>query len=237
MTAAIVGGGVGAGAALVLLPVAPRLGWAASVVRGWILASVSATGPDGPIRALAGASWGIAACYACKVGLYHAVHLPLLLLEMETASAGGFLGAIDVLALVLVCAGICAGNLASHALSCSASLGEAEIDLCRRGLRTNLWYGDFVECCYPFMEESWIINLGGYLGSAASSGWLVLRATNPSDVPRSLAYLPLPVSILLAGKHWVRFAEACVLAAGIPFVATVLQNMIQSRASRAKKRQ
>jgi hypothetical protein len=241
MTTLIAGGGVGAAVALIVLPVAPALGSLTAGVRGWILASVSTSHQGDTLtaatrRALAGASWGVLSCYACKVGLYHAVHLPLILVEMETTGSPGFLGAVDELTLVLVCAGVCAGHLASRRLF-GSTVSEAELDLCRRGLRTNVWFGDFVECCYPFMEASWIVNLGGYMGSAVSSGWLVASANASESVPGSLAYLPLPLSILLADKHWVHYAVACALAAGIPFLATLFQQAIHSRVGERKKQQ
>jgi hypothetical protein len=181
----------------------------------------------------------VASCYGSKVGLYHAAHLPLLLLVEMEGGEPGFLGAVDELSLVLVCAGICAGNLAAHrAFGSSTGLSGAELDLCRRGLRTNLWFGDFVECCYPFMEASRFVSAGGYLGSALSSGYLVAAAESPGDVPRSMAYLPLPVSVALAGGHWRRYAGACALAAGVPFAATLLRHAARARtAGRHKKKQ
>jgi hypothetical protein len=161
------------------------------------------------------------------VGYYHALHLPLILIEMETGSAS-FLGAIDELSLVLVCAGICLGNLAASKLFRNGvQLSDADIALCRRGLRINLCHGDFIECCYPFMQSSILVNLGGYLGSALSSAWLVLDVTSSDNVPKSMAYLPWPVTVALTGRSCYRYVVASLLAMGLPLLATVLFHVTQ----------
>jgi len=179
-----------------------------------------------------GGVWGILSCYGSKVGFYHAIHLPLILVEMETGDAS-FLGAIDELTLVLVCAGICSGKLLGRAMTSAmkkkSALTDADAGLCRRGLWINLCYGDFIEACYPFMEKSWIVNLGGYAGSALSSAWLVWGAVSENEIPKSLAYLPLPVSIALAGSQWLRYSVACLTAMGIPFLATLLDQLVRKR--------
>jgi hypothetical protein len=145
---------------------------------------------------------------------------------MELGDAS-FLGAIDELALVLVCAGICAGNLTAlkvrqlwHAEG--RNIDVEDVTLCRRGLYINLLCGDFVEVCYPYMNRHRMINFSGYVGAGLSSAVLVASATLAEQVPRSLAYLPLPLSILLAHHNWYRMAIACFIAAGIPFVMTLL---------------
>jgi hypothetical protein len=217
--------------ALAVLPVAPILRACTDGARRIILASVSAE--RATYRALAGATWGILSCYGSKVGWYHAAHLPLILVEMEAGSPS-FLGAIDELSLVLVCAGICAGNLAfgsfaRGAAGASTTLSQSDRALCLRGLRTNMWFGDFVECCYPYMESSWAVNAGGYIGSALSSAWLVVNATDVERVPKSLAYLPLPLSIALAGPNWGTYSVSCIIAFVIPFVATLLHRLTHSR--------
>jgi hypothetical protein len=235
MTNLLTGGGVGGLVALTVLPVAPILRACTDGARRIILASVSAE--RATYRALAGATWGVLSCYGSKVGWYHAAHLPLILVEMEAGSPS-FLGAIDELSLVLVCAGICAGNLASSFFARGAraptTLSDSDRALCLRGLRTNVWFGDFVECCYPYMESSRIVNVGGYIGSALSSAWLVGNATDVERVPKSLAYLPLPLSIAVAGPNWGTYSVSCMIAFVIPFVATLLHRLTHSRQGRQK---
>ena len=227
----ISGGGTGCLVGITLVPVAPVLGWCTAWIRSviaWTLTGLpNALLGEGETayiigRAIVGFIWGCLCCYGSKVGLYHAYVLPIILLEMEMGEAS-FLGAIDELTLVLVCAGICAGNLAARKLFGLLKLdkdrviSDAEASLCRRGLSTNLLYGDFVEVCYPFMEQSTIINVGGYIASGLSSAWLV--ATIKTTIPKSLAYLPLPLSIVLAGTDWQRMMEAAFLAFAISFFA------------------
>jgi hypothetical protein len=123
-------------------------------------------------------------------------------MEMEAGSAS-FLGAVDELSLVLVCAGICAGNLAAAHLARTPALSDADLALCRRGLRINVWFGDFIECCYPYMESSRAVSLGGYLGSALSSAWLVVNASTSTAYRRAW-----PICLSPFRSHWpVRIEE------------------------------
>lgn len=253
MTNMLTAGGVGAFFALILQPSTPLLQWFTASIRTWILASVTTMPLSSSISAIIspqllqlslGGLWGVLSCYGSKVGYYHAIHLPLILVEMETGDAS-FLGAIDELTLVLACAGISAGNLVAARVAAMMTttasnkkkddnekknaallLSDTDAALCRRALRINLSCGDFIEACYPFMEKSWMINTGGYAGSALSSAWLVYGITTAADVPKSLAYLPLPMSIALADSQWFRFAAASVLAMGIPFLATLLHYVV-----------
>jgi hypothetical protein len=103
---------------------------------------------------------------------------------------------------------------------------DGDAALCRRGLVVNVCCGDFIEIAYPYMERQVIINAGGYLASGLSSAWLVASAASKEDVPRSLAYLPLPVSIALAANEWERMAVACAIAAGISMAATLLHYIV-----------
>lgn len=231
MTNLLTGGGVGAAVALLLLPLAPHTATLSQRLREWILSSI-ACWPTPGYRMVAGALWGLASCYGSKVGYYHAIHLPLILLELEHGTPS-FLGAVDELTLVLVCAGVCLGNVAAEFAVSRQDSGRrqqqqqqrpapASVALSWRGLRTNLYYGDFVECCYPFMEASHLVNAGGYLGSALSVAWLVREADSLDRIPRSLAYLPWPMAVALAGSQWRSFLGPSLLAAGIPFLATCL---------------
>lgn len=225
MTSLLTGGGMGAVVAVILWPVAPWLRHATSVARQVILMTV--TLENAWIRACIGGLWGCASCYASKIGGYHSAHLPLILLELEMGDAS-FLGAVDELTLVLVCAGICCGNLLVNGLDARA-LTDADVGLSRRGLRINLLYGDFVEACYPFMEQNWVINAGGYAASFASCAWLTLGATSAERLPHSLAYLPLPLSLALAGHHWARYTVSCAIAWSIPLLSTLAAHSLRSR--------
>jgi hypothetical protein len=223
MTNMMTAGGVGGIIALTSIPIATLLRLVTAAVRHSIVWSVTARSRS--TRAASGFIWGCLSCYGSKVGWYHAYHLPLSLIEMELGEAS-FLGAIDELTLVMVCGGICAGTLLVRTLFSDDGITDGDVALCRRGLVVNICCGDFIEIAYPYMERHVIINAGGYLASGLSSAWLVTSAASKEDVPRSLAYLPLPVSIALAANEWERMAVACAIAAGVSMAATMLHYIV-----------
>jgi len=148
---------------------------------------------------------------------------------MECGSPS-FLGAIDELALVLVCAGVCSGILAANCLyTKNDSVSETDLALCKRAVRINLVYGDFVEACYPFTNRHAFVNIGCYVASGLSSYALVVyseRAEEPNQVPKTLAYLPFPISILLASDAWQAMLLASAIAFGIPFLCVILDHCL-----------
>jgi hypothetical protein len=146
---------------------------------------------------------------------------------MELGDAG-FLGAVDELTLVLVCAGICAANLTP--LIFGGPLSSSDRLLCQRGLRINLTCGDFVEVCYPFMDSSWITNLAGYIASGVSCSWLVWRGQSVSGMA-GLASLPWPIVLGLGSEHYQAMLEASGLAFGVAFLFA----LIGSNIARIKK--
>ena len=116
------------------------------------------------------------------------------------------LGALDLLTLVLVCAGVCLG------LVLTGSTSE-ERSLARRGISINLLCGDFIEACYPHMERHGLVNVSGYVASAVSAAILTGSC-------RSSAYLPLPVAVWLADDR-TTLLLASSIAFLIPFLATI----------------
>ena len=222
MTNMMSAGGVGVFVALLILPVVPVLRSLTQCFRFALLKSVTFSIPTW--RAMSGFAWGCLSCYGSKVGWYHAFFLPAILLEMELGDAS-FLGAVDELTLVLVCAGICLGNLFAPKLM-ATNMSHNDVAICSRGLLVNLLCGDFIEVCYPFMECSFIVNVGGYLASGLSCAWLVLEARDCEEVPKSSAYMPLPASIALACPHWYRMLVACLIAVGVSFSFTFLHHTL-----------
>lgn len=212
MTNLVAGGGVGTFTALTIAPFVPFLRHITKFVRLCVHLSMSGSMP------FAGFLIGCLFCYWSKIGYYHAVCLPVILIEMELGDASVW-GAIDECTLVLVSAGICSANLLT-----SSSHQQADQSLCKRAVRINLMYGDFIEAAYPFMEQSRLVNFSGYLASGLSTH---LLAQNPQDI-LSLAYVPLPVSIWLA-KDWQRMALASFTAFGVSFVGTALNNVLYNR--------
>eukprot|EP00903_Cladosiphon_okamuranus_P011494 g10826.t1 len=136
------------------------------------------------IKAVVGAGMGCLMCYGSKVGWYHRVFLPVIVLELS-GGQGSIWGAMDMCALCMVAAGLCAAHLVRPDT-------KADVPLARRGLAFNLCFGDFVEAAYPFMERCRCCNLGAYAGSALSGA--VVVAAPGGGVP-STAYLPLPLAV------------------------------------------
>ena len=143
-------------------------------------------------------------CYGSKVGWYHSIFLPVILIEMEKGETSMW-GSIDQCVLVLVSAGICAANVLTSRGTCALS---------RRGLRINLLCGDFIEVAYPYMERSRIVNLFAYLASGISTE--ILYQSSPGTVMSS-AYLPLPLSMMLANDNY-RIALAMLSAFAVSFL-------------------
>lgn len=216
MTNMMTAGGVGMFSALLLGPISPFLRGLTFWTRYCIKMTVSTQ--SWQLRTINGLIWGSFSCYGAKVGWYHSIFLPLVLIEMEEGDAS-FLGAIDELTLVLVCAGICTANLAMSKMYPDSIRDTA---LSRRGLFVNLTCGDFIEVCYPYMEANRIINIGGYLASGVSCAVLVLNATDETTLPKSSAYVPWPLSLWLAGKQWKVMFAASMLSFGISFIATII---------------
>ena len=149
--------------------------------------------------------FGCAFVYGSKIGLYHSLFLPAILLEMDSASKGeeaSLLGAVDECSLVLVCAGICVGNILlpptlqqkahtqTHPQKRTKS-GTATLSW--KAVKTNIFCGDFIEAAYPSMERSKMINASAYMAAGLSTEILLQRRV------LSTAYLPLPMVCLECG--------------------------------------
>lgn len=222
--------GTGAIVATSLLPLKPILSSFTALTRMAIRWSLSFQSPI--IRGLGGMIWGIFCCYGSKVGWYHSVILPMILVEMELGEPS-FLGSVDELTLVLVCTGICGGYLCSVSSS-DEELNDsrrANISLCRRALRTNICFGDFVEACYPFMESSRIVNVAGYVASGLTVAILVINCCDSVDSTpaTTMAYLPYPISLLLTGPNMLPFACASIVAVGVSFLPSFLYFTLQKK--------
>lgn len=148
--------------------------------------------------------------YGSKVGWYHSILLPVILLEMELGHPSIW-GAIDECTLVLVSAGICAANVLTKKTALSM-----------RGLLINLTCGDFIEVAYKDMDESKVVNLFAYLAGGISTEILYLK--RPQDVLSS-AYLPFPVSIMLA-KDTSRISLAMFSAFSISFIGILVKSLL-----------
>jgi hypothetical protein len=222
LTNLLTGGGVAGVIGILVAASAPLLRSLSEHIRWGIVLTVTQPDPRG--RAIAGFIWGVLSCYGSKVGWYHSIHLPLILLEMETGDPS-FLGAVDELSLVLVCAGVCLGSLLGKWMRSSLSCDDTDCKLWTRGLATSICCGDFIEVCYPLMNESALVNFGGYLGSGLSCMWLVLGSTEAYAVPKSSAYLPWLAAVGISYPHWYRFVGASVLAIIFPLIAALAHQL------------
>lgn len=166
--------------------------------------------------------FGCIFCYGSKVGWYHSIFLPIILIEMERGETSMW-GSVDECVLVLVSAGICAANLLTSRGECS---------LCRRGLRTNLLCGDFIEVAYPYMEQSTVVNVFAYLASGVSTE--ILYQSSHESVMSS-AYLPLPLSIILANDKF-RISCSMFSAFALSFIGMLMSNSIWTRNVEDKKK-
>src|SRR5699024_1835747 len=92
---------------------------------------------------LAGALAGAVIWFAIIGGVYHAVILPLVLLE-RGPKGHSFFGAIDMVALVMVSLGITLANVLKPRTSGERALAAS-------GAPVNFFFGTFVEAAYPFM--------------------------------------------------------------------------------------
>ncbi|MEG0279454.1 MAG: PTS sugar transporter [Morganella sp. (in: enterobacteria)] len=135
---------------------------------------------------LAGLLAGLVIWPAILGGVYHAVILPLVLLEMEKSGVS-FLGAVDMVGLVMVAAGI---NLANVI----APRERSEAAVAAPGLLINMGFGTFVESAYPFMFANKIV-FGGAILSAGIGGMML----GMFDV-KGVAYVPAFASPFLSNN-------------------------------------
>ena len=213
MTNVLVAGGVGCFVAVLLgtCGFVHLLAWVGDALRSVARLSFLTT----PRRGL-GFAIGVIFCYGSKVGWYHSIFLPLILIEMEQGDAS-ILGAVDECTLCLVSAGICFGNIVTSML-----LAENDVAISKRGVKINLLCGDFIEAAYPFMERSVIVNGFAYLAGGLSTE--ILYSQRPEDALSS-AYLPFGLCIVLA-KDMERMTLACGVAFVTSFIGAVIGHFV-----------
>lgn len=82
----------------------------------------------------------------------------------------------------------------------------------------NVWFGDFIEAAYPFMERCQWCNLGAYLGAACSGAVVAVSGIASS------AYVPLPLAYAACEKSGMLVWATCG-AFGVAFVFGVTRPM------------
>ncbi|WP_080873951.1 PTS sugar transporter [Oceanobacillus timonensis] len=158
---------------------------------------------------LAGLLGGLLIWPAILGGIYHAAILPIVLLEMEQTGVS-FLGAIDMVGLVMVSAGI---NLANMV----APREKGEAAAATPGFLINMGFGTFVEAAYPFMFSNKIVFTGAIL-SAGVGGALV----GLFDI-RGTAYVPTFTTPFLS-DHPLGFVIAMLASFALSFAVTLIAN-------------
>ncbi|KAL9185759.1 hypothetical protein ACHAXT_003536 [Thalassiosira profunda] len=177
-----------------------------------------------PVPTGLGFLFGCFFVYGSKIGLYHSLFLPAILLEMDSASKGeeaSLLGAIDECTLVMVCSGICAANLIlpPQGKKSEKKSGGGIASLSWQALKTNILCGDFIEAAYPSMERSAMVNGAAYLAAGLSTEVLLQRRV------LSTAYLPLPLSIWISNDRW-GMAIASSVTFAVSFLGTIASNAV-----------
>lgn len=166
---------------------------------------------------LAGAIAGALIWPSIMSGVYHAAILPIVLLEMESTGMS-FLGAIDMVALVMVSAGITLANVVSP-------VEEGDKAIALPGLFINLVFGTFVEASYPFMFANKIVFAGGVI-AAAIGGTLV-----GTFGIQGTAYVPSLVAPGLS-NNTIGFIISMAVAMGLAFLFTLIGNKMMRRKSK-----
>lgn len=158
---------------------------------------------------LAGIVAGAVIWPAIMSGVYHAAILPIILLEME-ASGVSFLGSIDMVALVMVSAGITLGNVLFPKR-------QEDRAIALPGFLINLIFGTFVEASYPFMLSNKWIFAGAIISGAIGGG--VVGFFNVLGT----AYVPTLVAPSLS-TNLIGMLVAMLVALGLGLLFTFIGN-------------
>jgi len=158
---------------------------------------------------LAGGIAGLLIWPAIIGGVYHAAILPIVLLEMESTGLS-FLGAIDMVGLVMVSAGITFANIIFPKRKEDKSIAYP-------GFFINVGFGTFVEASYPFMFSNKLVFATALVSSGVAGifvGMFNLKGT---------AYVPSIVAPSLSNSP-IHFLIAMLVGFGIAFVLTSIIN-------------
>jgi fructose-specific phosphotransferase system IIC component len=157
---------------------------------------------------VAGVVAGLLIWPAILGGVYHAAILPIVLLEMEK-TGNSFLGAVDMVGLVMVSAGITLANII-------APRDKGEAAVATPGFLINMGFGTFVEAAYPFMFSNKMVFAGAILAGGVGGGLVgVFNVRGTAYVPSFMG--PLPSNNVMG--FTIAMAVALLLALVITLVA------------------
>lgn len=158
---------------------------------------------------IAGIIAGLLIWPAILGGVYHAAILPIVLLEMER-SGNSFLGAIDMVGLVMVSAGITLANIIAP-----RDRGEAAV--ATPGFLINMGFGTFVEAAYPFMFSNKVVFAGAIIASGVGGGLVGVFNV------RGTAYVPSFMGPFLS-DNWIGFTVSMLVALLLALLITLVAN-------------
>ena len=158
---------------------------------------------------IAGIIAGLLIWPAILGGVYHAAILPIVLLEMEK-TGNSFLGAIDMVGLVMVSAGITLANIIAP-----RDRGEAAV--ATPGFLINMGFGTFVEAAYPFMFSNKMVFAGAIVASGVGGGLVGVFNV------RGTAYVPSFMGPLLS-NNWIGFTISMLVAMLLALLITLVAN-------------
>jgi len=206
-TASLVAGAIGGliGGVIVYFVLAPITLWIGNGIRLLIQMALDFN------AILAGAVAGLLIWPAIIGGVYHAAILPIVLLEMET-QGNSFLGAVDMVGLVMVSAGITLANIIGPRQKSEASVAAP-------GFFVNMAFGTFVEAAYPFMFADKLVFAIALL--SATIGGAVVGFFNA----RGSGYLPTFVAPTVSNNPF-GFAASMVVGLVVSCVLTLIANRI-----------
>jgi len=206
-TANIISGGIAGlfSGLLIYFLIAPIALWIGDGIRYLIDAAIDFS------PALAGFVAGLLIWPAIMGGVYHAAILPIVLLEME-AEGMSFLGAIDMVGLVMVSAGITLANIVWPRRKDDRSIAVP-------GFAINMGFGTFVEAAYPFMFSNKYVMITAIISSGVGGLFVGIFGV------KGTAYVPSVVAPALS-NHPLGFALSMLIALGVAFVLTMFANRI-----------
>ncbi|WP_312115118.1 PTS sugar transporter [Brevibacillus reuszeri] len=178
----------------------------------WVKVLIEGAVSFSPI--LAGLMAGLLIWPAIIGGVYHAAILPIVLLEMEK-TGNSFLGAVDMVGLVMVSAGITLANIVSPR-------DKSEATVATPGFLINMGFGTFVEAAYPFMFSNKLVFSGAIISSGIA-GMMV----GVFDV-RGTAYVPSVMAPLLS-NNMLGFMMAMATGLVCAFLFTFIANRMAKK--------
>lgn len=213
-TSSLIAGAIGGlvGGIVVYFGLAPITLWIGNGIRELIQIALDYN------AILAGAVAGLLIWPAIIGGVYHAAILPIVLLEMET-QGNSFLGAIDMVGLVMVSAGITLANIIGPRQKSEASVAAP-------GFFVNMAFGTFVEAAYPFMFADKLV-FAIALFSAAVGG-AVVGFFNV----RGSGYLPTFVAPTVSNNP-LGFAVSMAVGLVVSCILTLIANRIAKNKQKA----